>query len=464
MKVLLINPNVKRKLGKSMRASPSLPPMGIAYISAVLRENGHEPLILDMNALNLQRSDLMKYIRENNPDIVGFSVTCPAIFKVFEMAESIKMKFPNIKIVLGGPHPTSLPLESMGRKPIDFVVLGEGEQTMLELVKELGGKQRFSRINGLVYRKNNKIIVNKERKRMQHLDELPFPAFDLLPLDKYLSGNSKNKKFTTILTSRGCPGRCIYCNKMIFGDSCNMRSAENIIDEIEFMKKKYGYTEFHIVDDLFTNNKQRVIDFCNLLIKKGLNIKWKCGNGIRVGTVDLSLLKLMKKSGCYSLSYGIESGNQKILNNIRKGQTLEQCRNAVKWTKQAGIDCVGFFMLGNLGENEETMQQTIDFAIELDVDIAQFMIMTPYPKTPIREIIEREGKIFESNWENYGQLAGKAVFEHGDLTREMMEKMYSRAYRKFYRRPGYILKRILRRRTLNEMKNEINGLLTLVEM
>jgi len=464
MRILLVNPNFKRKLGKSLRASPALPPMGISYLGAVAREAGHEVKLLDMNALNMPSEGILGYLKKYPAEVIGFTVTCPAIYKVFSMIEKIKENYPNIQIVFGGPHPSSLPKESIENKNVDFVVVGEGEITFLELLRELESGKKFEKVKGLVFKKGGKVFYNPEREKITNLDELPFPAFDLLPLERYTSGESKNKKFITILTSRGCPGRCNYCNKQVFGNNCSMRSAENIVREIEFLIKKFGYHEFHIVDDLFTNNRDRIIKFCNLVIQKKLGIKWKCGNGVRVGSVDLELLKLMKKSGCYSLGFGIESGNQTILNNIKKGQTLKQCRDAVRWAKIAGINTVGFFMFGNLGENARTMQETIDFAKSINVDIAQFMILTPYPKTPIREIIEREGKIFENNWENYGQLGGKAIFEHGQLTRELMEKMYKKAYKEFYWRPEYIVKRIFRKRNLNEIKNELNGFLTLLEM
>ncbi|MFH1711033.1 MAG: radical SAM protein [Nanoarchaeota archaeon] len=464
MKILLVNPNIKRKIGKSLRASPSLPPMGISYLAAVLRKERHDVKILDMNALNMQPLEIIGYLKIFSADVVGFSVTCPAIYRVFKMAEKIKEIYPDTTIILGGPHPSSLPEESIEKKFVDFVIMGEGEQTILELIKEIEGKKRFASVEGIAFQKNGKVLYTAKRERICDLDSLPFPAIDLLPLERYKSNETKYSKFMTILTSRGCPGKCNYCNKQVFGDCCLMRSAENIIKEIEFLIKKYGYREFHIVDDLFTNDRKRIVKFCNMVIDRKLNIKWKCGNGVRVGSVDLELLKLMKKAGCYSLGFGIESGSQQILNNMKKGQTLEQCENAVRWAKKAGINTVGFFMLGNLGEDEKTMQETIDFAKKIDVDIAQFMILTPYPKTPIREVIEKEGKIFENNWENYGQLGGVAIFEHGKLKKELMEKMYKKAYKEFYWRPEYILKRIFRRRTLNELKGEINGFLTLIEM
>lgn len=464
MKILLINPNSRRKFGKGERVSSIIHPLGLAYLAGILKKEQFDVKILDAEALNLADEEIIGYIEKYKPNLVGLGAKTPGIYKVFRIAKKIKKKYPKIKIVLGGPHPTALPEESIEKEVVDFVIVGEGEFTMLELVKELDGKRSFGKIKGLFFKKKGKIIKNPRRGPITNLDLLPFPAYELLPLNKYVSGDSRHKKFVSILTSRGCPGKCLYCNKLVFGSYCSMRSAENLMEEIEFLVKKYGFEEFHIVDDLFTNNRQRVIDFCNLLIKKRIKIEWKCGNGVRVGTIDLELLRIMKKAGCYSISYGVESGNQEILNKMRKGQTLKQIENAVKLTKKAGIDCVCFFIFGNIGENKKTMRETIEFAKKLDPDFALFSVMVPYPGTPIRAIIEKEGRLFETNWENYDHFVGKAVFEHGETKKETMEEMYKKAYREFYIRPEYIIKKILKLKTFTQLIKNLQGLLALLGM
>ncbi len=466
MKVLLINPSFKRKIGKTERVSPVLPPIGLACLAGVLKKENIETRILDLNALNLTQEQTIDYIKNYNPNLIGIGAVTTTIFKSFNLAEIIKQNFPEKQIVFGGPHPTALPLESIKKNFVDFVVIGEGEITLLELTKELmkKGKKNFKKVNGLVFKKNNKIIINKLRENIKNLDSLPFPAIELLPLDKYISRDTKYKKFMSIITSRGCPGRCTFCNKKIFGYNCYMRSAENIIQEIEYLNKKYGYRDFHILDDLFTNDRKRVVDFCNFLIKKNLKIRWKCANGVRVNTVDLELLKLMKKTGCYMLNYGVESGNQKILNLMKKGQTLKQVEEAVGLTKKVGINCGCCFMFGNIGENQKTMQETIDFAKKLNPDIAMFSILIPYPGTPVRETIEKEGRIFINDWNEYDNFEGIAIFEHGELKKEIMEKMYKKAYKEFYLRPTYIIRQIFKIRNLNEMRNRLNAFLALFEM
>jgi radical SAM superfamily enzyme YgiQ (UPF0313 family) len=465
MKTLLINPPFKRKIGNAKSMASILPPMGLSYLAAVLRKAKFEVEILDVNALNLAQKEILDYVKKSSPDIIGFGAVTPTIMKAFEIAKLIRAKFPKIKIVFGGPHPTSLPLESIQKAYVDFVVFGEGEITFLELVQELSKTKgrKFSKIAGLIY-KDKKVQINPPRGRLIELDDLPFPAIDLLPLQKYESKDSKCKKFIPLLTSRGCPWNCIYCNKLTFGNKFIMRSAENIVQEIEELQKKYGYQDFHILDDLFTCNRKRVVDFCNLVIEKKLNIVWKCANGVRVNTVDLELLKLMKKSGCYMLNYGVESGSQKILDRMKKGQTIEQIEEAVKATKKSGINCGCCFMFGNLGENRETMQHTLDFAKKLNPDIAMFSILIPYPGTVIEKQIKKEGKIFIKNWDDYDNFEGQAVFEHGELTTKDMKEMHHKSYKEFYLRPKYILSQIFKKRTFNEIKNRINSFIALIKI
>lgn len=463
MKVVLINPNYRTKLGSNEKISAILPPLGIAYIAAVLRSNKIDVSIIDMNAENLDISAVLKKISALNPEIIGITATTPQINKVYALSESIKKLNNNIYLVVGGPHPTSLPLEVMNNKNIDFAVIGEGELTILELCKNIEKKSKlFKNIDGLVFRAKRKIILNKPRKLIENLDDIPFPAIDLLPLDKYHSAYSKYEKFANILTSRGCPGLCLYCNKKIFGFNVRMRSAKNIFSEIKYLHEKYGYREFHIVDDLFTQDRKRVMEFCNLINKEKLKIYWKLGNGVRVGSVDYDLLKIMKQAGLYSLSFGIESGNQKILNNMKKGQTLQMCKNAVEWSNKLGLFTIGFFMIGNLGENEKTIRETIDFSKTLPLDVAQFSILVPFPGTEVRAIIEKKGKILEKDWGKYDNIEGKALFEYESLTKDLMEKMHKLAYKEFYMRPSFVIRRILRTRSLLELKNQFTGFLSIL--
>jgi len=469
MKITLINPNHRTKLGSSEEISSILPPLGLAYIASFLKEKKINVNIIDMNASNFTIEKTINLIKKTNPlpKIIGITVTTPTIFKAFDIAKEIKNFNKDIVVVFGGPHPTALPYETLKNKYVDIVVYGEGEETLLEICNKLENNKTLNynhlkSIKGIAFKNKKSMITNPPRPLIKNLDKLPFPAIDMLPLEKYYSAFSKHKKFANILTSRGCPGRCLYCNKLIFGFDVRMRSAENIVKEIKYLHDKYGYKEFHIVDDLFTQDRKRVIEFCNLLKKNNLKICWKLGNGVRVGSIDFDLLKIMKKAGLYSVSFGIESGSQDILNKMKKGQTIQMCKNAVKYTNKLGITSVGFFMIGNLGEDEKTIKQTINFAKSLPLDIAQFSVLVPFPGTPIRDIIEKQGKILEYDWGKYDNIEGQALFEHEHLTKPLMEKMHKQAYREFYMRPKFIIRRILRTRSLSEFKKQLIGLTAIV--
>jgi radical SAM superfamily enzyme YgiQ (UPF0313 family) len=460
MKITLINPNYRTKLGGDDSISSILPPLGIAYIAAVLQKYKFDVNIIDMNAENISNEGLLGMLMVQKPDVVGITCTTPTINAVNTLAKDIKWFNPNISIVVGGPHPTSLPTEVMVNPNIDYAVIGEGEKTMLELCMVMRNGANWvdlDMIDGLVWRYKGTIRTNNPRGLIKDINVLPFPAIDLLPLSKYKSSYSKYERFANILTSRGCPGACIYCNKRIFGNNVRMRSAQSIFDEIKMLHDKYGYKEFHIVDDLFTQDRDRVIDFCNLVINSKLDIVWKLGNGIRVGTVTFELLRRMKEAGLYSVSFGIESGNQGILNKMKKGQTIQMCKDAVCFARELNLFVVGFFMLGNIGETEATMRDTINLAKSLPLDVAQFSILVPFPGTEVRAIIEREGKILENDYGKYDNIDGKMVFEHGELTKELVERMHKQAYKEFYSRPSFMFKRLMRTRSWLELKNQIKG-------
>jgi len=463
-KVLLINPNYRTKLGGDDAISSILPPLGISYIASILRDNDFEPIIIDMNAENLTNDQVLKMIKSYDPKLIGITVTTPTIKVVTELISEIKSLGSSIPLIVGGPHPTSLSSDLIDNSGVDFIAIGEGEMTILELCNVLDKGGKICEIDGLIWKNKGKPIFNKPRELLKDIDTLPFPAIDLLPLNKYRSAYSKNEKFANILTSRGCPGMCIYCNKQIFGFNVRMRTAQNIFKEIKMLNTKYGYKEFHIIDDLFTQDRQRVIDVCNMIIDDELDIDWKLGNGVRVGTIDYDLLKIMKKAGLYSISFGIESGNQTILNKMKKGQTLQMCKDAVAAARKLNLFIVGFFMLGSIGENESTMRETIDFAKSLSLDVAQFSILVPFPGTEVKRIIEREGKILESDYSKYDNIDGKMIFEHGELNKELVERMHKQAYKEFYMRPSFMIKRLFRTRSWLELKNQLKGFTAILNL
>jgi anaerobic magnesium-protoporphyrin IX monomethyl ester cyclase len=255
----------------------------------------------------------------------------------------------------------------------------------------------------LAFKSKGKVIINKPRAPIENLNEIPFPARHLLPLQKYkvnTTGLSQNLPITTVITSRGCPNYCIFCDShTIFGRRFRFRSAENIIAEIEDVIGKYGITQFDFVDDTFTMDKTRVMQFCNMIESKGIKIKWICN--ARVNTVDFDILKRIKACGCVRVDFGVESGDQQVINNVRKGITLEQVRNAMKMSKAVGLKTMGFFMVGNPLDSKETINKTLKFIKEVDIDYPTFSLSTPYPGTELFQMAKQKGFIRHENWEEY---------------------------------------------------------------
>ena len=454
-KLLLIQLNYRRiySYAGSKTATPISPPLGLAYIAAVVREKGYDVKILEANALDLTHEQIKKEILDYKPDYVAMSATSSLIEEVNKIANIC----PNeAKVILGGIHASSMPEEVLrDYKRIDILVRGEGEETIVEI---LAGKP-FEEINGISYRKREEIIHNKDSIFIQDLDSLPFPARDLLPMNKYFSFETRRPVIDYIVSGRGCPYRCTFCADFITsGRKLRIRSAENIVAEIEHLIKSFGVQEIDFQDDNFTFYADRVFRFCDLMVKGGLNKKiiWRVSNGVRCDKLTFPMLKKMKEAGCYMLSLGIESGNQEILNKMRKAEKLEDVRNAANWCYQVGIESRGLFIFGNLGENEKTMQQTIDFAKSLPLDTATFHVCIPMPKTEYWEIIKKEGKFLDVGWEGYTAYSDGA-FVHGDVTPELMSRMQKKAYREFYIRPSFVMKRLKRLKSFNDVKLVIKG-------
>ncbi|MFH1228888.1 MAG: radical SAM protein [Candidatus Aenigmatarchaeota archaeon] len=430
MKIALVSP-------KLMVWTGSVPlPLNLAYLASAVQQDGHEVKCLDL------RIEPGMNVKEQikDCDIVGISSCTPSIKEAWKVAEIAKGC--GKTVILGGPHPTAMPDESLGKDCVDIVVRNEGEETLREICKGVS----LSKISGISFRKDGKIVNNPTRPYIEDLDSLPFPARKLFDLTRYHSSFHKKKIMGDIMTSRGCPYNCNFCFKAIFGRDYRMRSARNVVAEWKEMIGM-GIEEIGIVDDNFNIDKKRTIDICSMIIEQNLKVEWGCTGGIRVDTASKESFDAMRKAGCYRVAFGVESGDQDILNKVVcKGITLDQVRSAVKLAKEAGFETTLFFVMGNITETEKTMQKTIDFAKELDPDFVQFTIATPYPGSQLYETVKKEGKLFVDDWEDFGSYTGKAYFEHGDLKRELVERMYKKAYRSYYLRPRIMLKHVMKGR------------------
>jgi anaerobic magnesium-protoporphyrin IX monomethyl ester cyclase len=372
---------------------------------------------------------------------MGISSCTPSIKEAWRLVKIAKDL--GKTVVLGGPHPTALPEESLS-KDVDVVVRGEGEETIREICSGKPNKN----ILGISYRDKGKIVHNENRPFITDLDSIPFPARHLFDLRKYSPEFHRHKFVGDIMTSRGCPFNCNFCYKAVFGRQYRTRHPKNVVDEWKIMINDIGYDEIGIIDDNFSANEERAIEICDLICKNNLKVDWCATGGLRVDSVSRRLFEAMKKSGCYRIGLGVESGSQYILDKVGKCTKLDQIRNAVKMSKEFGFETYLFFMIGNL---EETVQQTIDFAKELDGDYTQFTVATPYPGTRMYDEIKKEGEFLVTEWDMFGSYEGKAYFEYKGITSDFVNKMYKKAYRDFYLRPK-IMVRLLRKHGIGTIK------------
>lgn len=421
-------------------------PLGIAYLAAYLEKQGIATEIFDMNVYDNPFQLYIKMLKSLSPAFVGISAFTIDIIKAGEIAKLTKNFNKDIITIIGGIHATALPKETLEEfNYFDYLIHGRGEITLTELVSNLKSKKDISNLEGLGYREGNLAKINIPRRRIIPLDGLPFPAREKLNLLRYKPHKQKYKRLpnTGIISSIGCPHHCIYCSIKIIHRRLFLRSAERVVEEIKHCIDKFRIQDFRFYDDCFTFDRDRVIELCQLIINENLDISWNCVS--RVDCVDLELLKLMKKAGCYLISYGIDGGTEKALGIINKVTTLDKVRHAIKVTKKAGLESSASFLLGVPGETIEDMKSTIKFAKELSPDLVNFYILKAYPGTKIYDEAKADGRLLNKKWDEY-LMQGPPVAEIGVLE-EVIIQLLKKAYRSFYFRPRYIwqrLKKILR--------------------
>ncbi len=416
-------------------------PLGLAYIAAVLEKQNYKVKILDCIVQPLSNEEFLQEFNSFNPDIVGFTSVTSTIRSAYRLSAMVKENKPEVVTIIGGPHATAMPDECLN-EAIDFVVSGEGEETIKDLLANL---KKPEKVNGLIFKRKGEIIHTAPRAFIRDLDALPMPARHLFPslkLYKGQEGLGNRIPVASIITSRGCPFKCAFCFKAVFGNKFRARSAESIVKEWTFLVKEYKVKEISIVDDSFTTSKKRVHAVCDYLIENKLTIPWSCPNGIRVDLIDLELVQKMRRAGCYRVALGIESGSQAIIDSIGKNITLEQVEHAIKCCKKVGIKTMGFFMLGNLAENEDTMRKTINFAIKLNPTYAQFLIGMPFPGSRFYNEVIKNGELYIDNWDQYGNYEKLASYKYKQITPALLLKMHKEAYRRYYFRFGYIIRQL----------------------
>lgn len=470
MKILLINPPAKNEI---IGCNPPIiksergfdPPLGILYIAGYIKKySGHEIKIIDAQVERLSYDELKERIKQFFPEIIGITTMTFTLLDVMETIKIAKEVCPQAKIALGGPHVHIFPEETINLKNVDYVIVGEGEETFFQLAKNIGNNEALKKISGLVFKENGKIVNTGIKDYCANLDNLPFPPREMLPYEKYFSLLAKEEPITTMFTSRGCPFRCSFCDRPTMGKIFRKRTAQNVVDEME-QCLKLGIKEIFIYDDTFTVDKNRVIEICEEILKRGLKFGWDIR--ARVDTVDENLVNLLKKAGCRRIHYGVEAGTEKILKVLNKNITLDKVTNAFKITRKAGIETLAYFMIGSPTETREDILATIKFAKKLNPDFTQITLLTPFPATKIYQQALVE-KVFENDyWREFAknpQLGFKTRYWTKELSNKELQEMLVYAYKQFYVRPGYIFNRLLRIRSFSELLKKIKAGLKVIRM
>jgi len=466
MKLLLVNPPRTDSIQSFMEHLSKFvighkPPLSLLYIASYVIENSsHQVKIIDCPPLHLGFKDVIKEIEDYSPDVVGITAWTDFWYSVHTLTKMIKLTVPDVFIVLGGPHINIYSSMALEYSSADAAILGDGEEPMLELLNQLEKGERHLSIHPSILMRDELGQKSPILYICKDLDVLPIPDRRLLSLNNYTSVLSNKMYITTMITSRGCPHHCVFCKMNYQKPVC--RSAENVIQEFQAISD-LGIQEVEVYDDTFTWSKQRVIDICKGLIDRGIKINWAVRD--RISNADIECLQWMKKAGCNRIQYGIESGNDKILREIKKGITVKQVREIIAMAKAEGFIVLTYFMMGFIGETYKDVMDTINLAVELDTDYCQFSITIPYPGTTLYKDALERGIIHNDFWAEFSKNPVENFlipqFIEGELRIKDLIKLKNLASRSFYLRPKYILREIVKTRNFYEFKRKFAMLVSL---
>lgn len=425
-----------------------MPPLGIGYIAAVLEKAGHEVSFIDSQASNLTIEEFRARLTELKPDIAGITSMTPTFLGALEAAKIAKEA--GAIVVIGGPHLAVLPRESLSYPFIDYGIIGEGEYSMLDLVDRIKRGASVNKVEGLAYKENGKIKINQP-SLVDDLQELPFPARHLLPMDRYSSILAYHP-LDAMVTTRGCPYACGFCAKQPSDLKIRFRDAKNVVDEMGSLVKTRKVREIMFYDDTLTMRREHVLDICNEILNRGLKISWE--SPTRLDCLDPELLELMHEAGCRRLRVGVESGSQNILNLMQKNISLAQIRKGLGWIKESGIESSAYFIIGYLGETRKETIETISFMKELDPDLVMVCKAVPLPGTLLFSQAAEKGLVDKEYWSDF--ILGKRNDSLPSLA-EGANSWLKYAFRSFYLRPAFLLKKLVKIRSWDQLKKHIRG-------
>ncbi len=465
-KVILISPPYIDLYGRLNKAAGRYFPLGLGYIASFLRKYGsHSVQIYEPEAQSLSHTDLEKIIRDNSPDIVGLTCSTPNFFRAIRLARAVKNNS-DAKIIIGGVHASALPEFIAENYPelIDCVVVGEGEITMLELVRAYENNQSIEGLQGIVYRSGNKTIRTGTRPFIEELDSIPFPARDLIPQKLFIPNlhNARHRNCSTLLTSRGCPFNCSFCaSRIVSGRNYRIHSAEYVLEEMQMVKTDFNARQLLITDDTFTIDHERLEKICRGMIDKKLDLEWFCFS--QVSSVNREMLSIMKKAGCYNIGFGIESGNEDILRKMGKPIKPEKALEAVRLANEIGMKTQAFYIFGTPGETKQQMEETIQFAKIVGATLAFFNMLVPYPGTKDFQHFFSGTPLEQIEWERFVAVGEQCVLTNTDVSHREMEALIATAYLKYYMNPCIVANLLFHIKTFYEFSNYVKGGISLLK-
>lgn len=470
MRVLLINPPRENEI---IGNNPVIieeerghnPPLGLLYLAGHLEKHSeHQVAVIDSQVEELSYEALEARIRDAAPDVVGLTAMTMTLIDVLKTARTVKAVRPHARVVLGGPHVHLFPQETISFEDVDFLVMGEGEEAFKELLDFIDDPERLKDIKGLVFTENGRIVNTGLRPPIEDLDALAFPARHLVPYRRYSSLLAAGDCVTTVFTSRGCPFKCTFCDRPHLGKRFRARSAANVVDELAECVRM-GIDEFLIYDDTFTVDRHRVLEICNDIERRGLDIRFDIR--ARVDTVNDEMLARLAAVGCTGIHYGVEAGTEKILKVLNKGLSIRQVEDVFRMTRHHGIPVLAYFMIGSPGETLEDIETTFRVARRLRPDYVHMTVLTPFPGTAIYRMGLESGVIERDVWREFAERP-EPVFEPphwGEhFTRAELNDLLTRGYKSFYLRPSYVAGRILALRSWGELRRKVRAGLKVVGM
>ncbi|HEY6994418.1 MAG TPA: radical SAM protein [Xanthobacteraceae bacterium] len=453
--MLLINPPWLSKDENIWNGVKSaMPPLGLLSIAAYVESRGYCVRVIDVHIEKYTAAELIEKLKVAQPKFVGMGVMTATSNAANQIARIVKSTVPNCTVVFGGVHPEAMPAETLCNSAVDIVVRGDGEETFLSILQG----RPLGTIRGISYRKGATVVHNPSSIVEMNLDKYPFPAYHLVPMDKYYPAIGAYKRLPAInmLMTRGCPGKCTFCNSAM--TTLRTRSAESVVEEIEYLNKTYGVREIQFYDDTFTVMKKNVMRFCELMAAKNLNVSWAAF--VRADCFSEEMAHAMKKAGCHQILIGVESGSDIILKNIRKPIDRERTADAIKIARAAGLESRASFIFGSMGETVETMQETLDFSMQLDPDIAQYNVCTPYPGTQMYRWAKENGYLVSEEWGDF-ELS-TFMMKLPTCTDQDVYRYYKNAHKQFYMRPKMILRRLRKVSRLSHIRDLIHAFFYIV--